>query len=219
MSGFDLFAPVKKPIDADAIPIEIKAILEAVRREAPEAVIAGGYLRDLNLGAPFVDVDIFVRADRHEDARGLEWSLESEGFDLLESCDLTAEKAEEYRKHFGGDLIGVSTFRFGEIKVQIVSLDVICPLGEDDFTEAVLDRIDFGACRIAFDGLKVIFRPEYERDIRDGTFTLVFARNGAAVLASVKRFERWRERYPDATFELWEPIVADWRPVPVGVGA
>ena len=208
--------PEPAKLDPASIPGEIAAILSTVREYAPEAVIAGGYLRDLTLGVPHVDLDIVVRAREHGDALGLESDLEHfAGFELEDSCDLTEEKLEAYRKHFGGDLVGVSTFRVGDEKVQVVALDAFESLEGDDFAERVLDRIDFGACRIAFDGERVIERPEARHDFVHGTFTLYRARDGAAVLNSVARFMRWRVRYPRATFEIAVPIEASSEPLEV----
>lgn len=187
----------------DDIPSAWRQALAAVQKVEPRAILAGGALRDLISGVKHVDLDIFVPACRLEKAMDIESGIVEQKDLELDGDELNEVDIRKYREWCGGLLISVSNYKgFGET-VQVVALDAdSVSLSDNSFTDVVLDRMDFGACRIAFDGKTVTARPEAMSDIRNGTFTLMMAKNGAALLRSVERFKRWEDRYPKATFEL-----------------
>ncbi|MEM7515434.1 MAG: hypothetical protein AAF368_00730 [Planctomycetota bacterium] len=168
-------------------------------------------------GIPHKDLDIFVPArDAHEasriEDRIVDHLRESPSSGLAE-CDMKA-----YREHFSGAFLGLTEFALrGEI-VQIVYLDLYngdTAAGGDIFMHSVLERIDFGACQIAFDGCGVVHTKAFNWDYLGRTFTLVRALNGASVMASLRRFERLSEKYPDHTFEIAQAIYDDGTPINV----
>jgi hypothetical protein len=62
--------------------------------------------------------------------------------------------------------------------------------------ERVLSRIDFGFCRIAFNGRELLKPAEYLKDKKDRTFTVYRADNGAQLDRTVERHQRLQARYP-----------------------
>jgi hypothetical protein len=197
-----------------AIPITWKGALAIVKRAAPEAVMAGGCLRDLDNGRPVKDIDIFVECRtrrRAEALDGLRNRLVAMGID----CD-EVDQEKVYPVGHGNDVVGFFEARFEglSIPVQVIMIDVTppsrLPCGDDlddDVVARVLGRIDYGICRIAFDGSNVTAGPEYRADRELQVFRLRQDRREGELSASVHRYARLSRKYEGWT---WEPYTKDW---------
>src|SRR3569623_1528091 len=69
------------------IPERWQTVLRYVQNVAPDAVIAGGALRDLDNGRPVKDIDIFVQGNAMADLRSLREKLIELGFDCDDTDD------------------------------------------------------------------------------------------------------------------------------------
>jgi hypothetical protein len=68
--------------------------------------------------------------------------------------------------------------------------------------ERVLSRIDFGLCRIAFNGRELLKPAEYLKDKKDQAFTVYRADNFAQLDRTVERYHRLQTRYPGYRFRV-----------------
>ncbi|MEM7516881.1 MAG: hypothetical protein AAF368_08155, partial [Planctomycetota bacterium] len=171
------FAPFKliTPPKVEDIPRDWKVILDYIRSVAPEALLAGGALRDLAQGVPHADLDIFVYAEGNDAACGLERKI-SHVLGAVPEKFVGEFDTEKYRKHFGQTFVGLSEYEVLGECVQVVYLDLASYEPEHmhittPFEQALFDRIDFGACQIAFDGAKIHTTSFCRADLENGMFT------------------------------------------------
>lgn len=175
----------------------LREILLAAKPAFPEAVIAGGCVRDMQFGIPFKDIDIFVPV--------------TSGMDLLiKLMDLPADFERKRVLNFdymtrikGKDetLRCVVTYAWGDYEVQFIGVTL------DEFTpEAVMDRIDFGLCRIAFklsgdgEGHDIVTTPEFLFDKQQRTMSLLRCDNPAQLHQSLRRYQRLSRKFPGYAF-------------------
>jgi len=177
------------------IPAEWKAALTAVQAIYPEAVIAGGCLRDLDNGREVKDIDIFVRGDAAPVLENLHARLLREGY--------AAEDIDEDSMYPVGERNEVVGFFEMEFEGLDVPLQIIMVNWD---TARICDRFDFGICRIAFDGEKLIRTPEYEQDKTDRVFRLRRQRDDIEMVASVHRFARLSRKYEGWPFALFAEV-------------
>lgn len=168
-----------------AVPVRWRSILAYVQAYAPEAVLAGGALRDLVFGVPPADLDIFVAAGPSIHSRLhvpllYDWKRRRTIFfpyyAMRQRCVAFATEYE------------VPVF---DLLVQIIELAF-----PDGFTIAhVLERMDFGACQIGFDGQRLHATVAAVQDIASRRVTLLLADDPTEIQHSLKRAERFRAKY------------------------
>lgn len=152
--------------------------------------IAGGAVRDLILGRPHKDVDIWLTADKADIASAVAvedgWRTVCEGGYVI--TDLLA--IYEYER--GGETFNVIVCRF-DTQDQIV--------GRFDFgiSRAVIKRlpcpIGGGTYPVECD---LQLYPEFLEDMTRKVFKV---RHDNGAKRTAKRWERFQERYPDWSFE------------------
>lgn len=190
------------------IPNSYHSALAQVRASFPGALIAGGCLRDLDNGRPVKDVDIFLpslaapKADIDE--TDLFACLSQDDFSWLRDM-ITASLPE------GGSVVGVMGCYEGwateevmgvfDIETPVLNYQLIC-LSSD--AESILPRMDFGICRIAWDGEMVHRTNEYQADKHNERFTLLRCGSPTEMELSLARYARLSQKYPG-----W-PMVADF---------
>lgn len=176
------------------------AALAKLQTKFPEAVIAGGALRDTYNGKFVKDIDVFVKA------RGIQTKALIEEALGREVETLNPDMMTEYEEHFG-ELFAVfdcgPTFRpppsdddefniFGEYgpPLQIIALNM------DVTLQSVVSRFDFGICKIAHNGAELFIHPDFTHDVEAKTFTL---RLGADAeerrRRAMLRWDRLSEKY------------------------
>jgi hypothetical protein len=159
--------------------------LRRVQQEFPTAIIAGGYLRDLDHGVEPKDIDIFI-----------ETNFELDTFEQLKDClpdhygrDVT--RNSEYAKGDTAFIHGVYEFRRdGATPLNIIACN---KAREGRFMQEQLARFDIGLCQVAFDGNKFEVTTAYCVDKYQRTLTLV---NPWSVAHSIDRARRISLRYP-----------------------
>jgi Poly A polymerase head domain len=170
-------------------------ILAGIKREAPEAHIAGGAVRDTILEREIHDIDVFLHRDNKDRAAALlrrelgyvkvgEWQQFYEEFsDAAIDCVAKFEKADQ------------------TIPVCLIAL-------KKAFTEQEnMSRFDFGICMAAWTGgdAKPILMREFEDDRKEKKFTLHRADNKAQLAYSMTRckkltatrYQGWNIAIPD----------------------
>jgi hypothetical protein len=166
------------------IPHVWRGVINALRNSGfPEAVIAGGALRDLDNGRPVKDVDIFLKY-----RIGLKEQLDD--YFGQDGKVIIGEQLASYSNALI-DVTASYEYRVGETVFNIVAL------ARDVTPEVVRNRIDFGLCRISFDGEKVEKSPEYDTDQANKTMTLHRCESSEQYNRSMQRFERLSAKYPE----------------------
>lgn len=172
-------------------------ILGAIQLSAPEAVIAGGALRDLDNGAEVKDLDVFVE---HKLTHGLP------GFGILDKLQRIDPFA--YRANVSdfssciqdSDCVLSETFRVSGLDVNVVHLEGTVTMSR------VLSRIDFGICQIGTDGTGIGWLPAYSVDQEARTFTVTRFDSSDDNARTLRRWDRLSQKYPGWT--LVNPWVA-----------
>lgn len=184
------------------IPTSWVAALRKIQVQFPEAVIAGGALRDLDNGRPVKDVDVFV------------YHRETARHDLIEALDLVGmlivpETVGDYIPSMA-DVVSVT--EFGPIDLNDPYSPNLSVITMEPGTD-ILRRIDFGLCQIATDGSTIQETYAYVQDQWAKTFTMTRADNQAQYDRSIERFNRLSVKY--SGFRLVIPIqFAAFAPIP-----
>lgn len=177
------------------VPDDWLWLLNAVNRQLPEAFISGGALRDLLLEKPVNDIDIFVSAvdvsetEMEEYIRKV-WNIKPQrmgttGAHLADYdmavCDVLSVWDQQVPMANGN-----------VYKVQIIALN--CPTTQM-LADYVLERIDFGVCRIACNSNgDYTIRDEFLQDYLAKTFTLCKCTYPDS---HIRRWDRLKVKYPD----------------------
>lgn len=158
----------------------------------PEAIIAGGALRDLDNGREVKDVDFFVMPDPAPGLHPIDATVAAldkafglEGYVLPIEVQVYANCTP--------DLLAVVNYeRDDGIPFQVI---VMPPADPDTFIRDQLARFDIGLCRIAYDGTQTVRTRDYLFDQASKSLTIVNAPNAAHLEASRKRVRRLLSKY------------------------
>lgn len=164
-------------------------VVRKIRKVFPEAILAGGYLRDVLLGIEPKDMDIFVGPKRAEHADDLCIRMAEEvGVGFFQEFNLTYASMEVNRIFSSGE-------RLGECPIQVIELDKVNPV----------DRVgehDFGLCQVWHDGGSLCMTGHYARDMAWKICTLVHCENEHEHARSMRRWERLKEKLEPLGFSL-----------------
>ncbi len=171
-------------------------IVADMRLQVPERqlFLAGGAVRDTIMGKSVKDLDVFIHAHTLEDFQVSCKRLDREYGTSKTERDVIAE----YRT-WHHEIVGVRDYVINGLDVQVIGFDV------PNFSlQAILDKIDYGICRVGLDELGGIYTtPEFREDRRNSIFTLHYV--GQSGLApSIRRFARLSAKYP-----TWGVAVVD----------
>jgi len=176
------------------LPADWQAFLMRLQSQFPEAVIAGGALRDLILQRDIRDIDIFVQSRGKMTEPMINMALGT----FVQP--MNPEWVKDYEEHLP-ELFAV--YELGGYDEESRPFQIIA-LNMEVTPKSVIDRIDFGICRVAHDGEVFIITREFTKDAEQQTFTLVHTNNRQS---SQKRFYRLtEEKYLGyGAVDLWEP--------------
>jgi hypothetical protein len=157
--------------------------LAELQQFIPDAVIAGGCLRDRWAGVKWKDVDIFVYSDAR--SAGERRRLLEDAWPDLEIVD----QFEKVLENSGSDAVerGVQDVFIAE-PYNVIFMDK--PFTLKDLVEG----FDIGATMIATDGTYTYADERFLRDMHEKTFTV---HRTVTLERSKQRMDRWKERYPD----------------------
>lgn len=176
----------RKPLDLSTMPMAWRRVLAAVQQSYPSAVIAGGCLRDKDLGVRPKDIDIFIEVPNGRGRKPSEFN------DEMAAAGWPTEiaYAESYENKRGLLAVLRTTFP-GCSPIELIFMEKV-----------ELAEFDFGICQIKFDGQTVTRTADYHRDKRARVFRLVPDVSDESFLRSINRWASLKERYPEWRFEL-----------------
>jgi hypothetical protein len=134
------------------------------------AVIAGGALRDDYTGKPISDIDIFVWDHCYSIQ---EWKTIPE-VPLIESCLSSVIGSNNWKQllksSYGPNpdnkLTRIWEYQTSHFPVQVI-MTKMKPV------EHIEKHFDFGLCKVWSDGVKIRYTPDFLRDVKNKTLTLV----------------------------------------------
>jgi hypothetical protein len=177
-------------IDEYSIPQHWKDKLASVQRYFPEAIIAGGALRDLDHGREIKDVDIFVLDRGTDTERLLRRAFDKRPEGVLEATDYHVGRQSR-------PVTGVYDFDWGGTAFQVI---VVKPgEGSDDFPRYIMRDFDLGICMTWFDGKTWHRTFEYQNDEQAKVFQSYIPLEGKQLDLTKERVARLSEKYPDFT--------------------
>ena len=176
------------------IPFPWLDALDDVRQAAPSACLVGGCLRDLAMGGPVKDIDIFVPYSE-TDSLALSAALSARGW-VWKTSLVTAA----YQVGMRGEVRLVEEWRAPNCSQPIQIIHLID--GGENFAEMCWSRVDFDACQVVYDGHEVRASRAFWYAILNRRFTLLRAEDEAQFRRSQRRAARFQERYPDMTIDL-----------------
>ena len=164
----------------------------------PEAVIAGGALRDLHFNKPIKDVDVFVSSLGKDSVAGLIKGLYPETeFSGPTVYQMIPESIADYTSWAERDGIrGVwqVIHDLDTPPLQIIALDRPVSMS------SMAARCDFGFCQVASDGYSIHYTPAFYTDADNNTATYTGPYADDQIMRSRRRADRLRDRYPDRQF-------------------
>lgn len=154
-------------VDDLEIPDEWVVLLTELKVHVPNAILAGGAMRDLYNGVAPKDLDFF-----------------GSPIDLLPNW---AESGPDLKMDYEGMkyVNAVQTFIKGSLPIQFIHVEPIS-------TEELLSSFDLGICQIGFDGARVIKTSAFEWDVKHGLITM---RHIDRYRRSIQRYCRINQRY------------------------
>ena len=174
----DLLPPLKEWCEA----------LRDVHTFAPEAIIAGGALRDLNTGVKVKDIDIFLQ---YTD-KLYEELCNMFGEENISALNEFSEEQYETLNCMMGGVWEIKT-KYTSTPVQIISIM--------DFggPKKQMKRFDIGLCKLCHDGVQYKTDPEeFFTDLEEKTFTIYCQDMDVKwVNRSLKHAHRLGKKYPD----------------------
>lgn len=169
------------------IPAEWTELLLRIRAVCPTAVLAGGALRDLDNGREVKDLDVFIGEGTMDGALRAIRALQEAGFEVV--YDETFEGGKVYPEDQNLEVVLVAEMEGFDLPVQLIFTGWR--------TEIIVDRFDYGVCRLSWDGKELVRPPEYDEDKAAQVFRLRRDRPSPASLrGSVRRYARLVEKYP-----------------------
>jgi len=163
----------------DDIPRQWRAALASIQVLAPNAVMAGGCLRDREHGVKVKDIDIFVPCETvdRDEGRRFEQRMKADGWPDVKII---------HDKTYNGERISAS------IETKFPN----CPPINVIVMPYSLDEFDFGICQIAFDGKRIIRTAAYNTDRAARVFRLIPVVDDASFIRTIERWGRLKEKYP-----------------------
>ena len=167
-------------------------ILSQVQKKHPEAIVAGGFLRDLYFGKKFKDIDIFVT--NPVGFISFDFIAETK-YDMTYSTDSEISEVQKLWYDTIGTVINYSS---------PIEVNTICvPSGD---LIARVQEHDFDFCQVYTDG-KQIYGVEILQQVQQTKeVTLVQCENAKQLERSLRRWDRFQEKYPGFTLKYKEGI-------------
>jgi len=165
-------------------------ILSQVQKKHPEAIIAGGFLRDLYFGKEFKDIDIFLNSN-------LTSVSPSSNFVSVNSHNLSYST--------DGEITEVQYFHWynddysAKFEINLIEVNV----------DSVVSRVqehDFDFCQVWTDGKEIHGVEILQQVQQTKEVTLVQCENSKQLERSLRRWDRFQEKYPGFSLKYKEVI-------------
>lgn len=174
----------------DDIPKAWTYALRSVRNHFPEAILAGGALRDRHFGAKVKDLDIFVHGTKDE-AQNAAKMLEREGWHGV-SFGFEETYAQGVSE---AGITGIVDAEFpGAPPVQIIFMD--------RHVDQLLPLFDFGINQITYDGRIIHRSANFAADAVQRRFRIISEVSDSQFVRIINRWARLKEKYPTWQLDL-----------------
>jgi hypothetical protein len=167
------------------LPKDWADTLALIQTKFPEAVIAGGALRDTIMQKPVSDIDIFVKAQGAYTEAHLK-TLFGDGVEMV-----SKEWTTQYGEHLPElDSVWDIKRRDGQHHpFQIIALNM------DVTPDTTVARFDFGICRVAHNGKQLLITDAFASDADNHTFTALRVHNKGSTWDRYYRFTEKGAKY------------------------
>ena len=189
---FDMEDGLKNVSD---IPKAWRDLFGIIREALPGTVMAGGCLRDRDIGVKVNDIDLFVPMASGEEK------------DLTAVKTILAQLGAERVEILGDKMYpqGVDNQIIGVVEAKFVSCPLVFQLVIGDWGSSIPDlfsRFDFSICKIAYDGRQIHRDPDYRIDRKSKLFRITSRRSRRAFEQSVQRYAKLLPKFPGWKFSL-----------------
>jgi len=169
-------------------------ILSQVQKKHPEAIIAGGFLRDLYFGKEFKDIDIFVANPIGFISGSF---VKDSSYDMTYSTDSEISEVQKLQWYPLNEFGWLDTSPSFEVNIICV------PSGNLD---ARVQEYDFDFCQVWTDGkeihgVEILQQVQQTKDV-----TLGQCENSKQLERSLRRWDRFKEKYPGFSLKYKEGI-------------
>lgn len=169
------------------IPISWRTKLNEIQETFPDAVIAGGCLRDLYHGVEFKDIDIFVpNADKPDIQQALDEYRKDHSFCVTRN--IKAKKDYQQWAAVSQEIENVFTMKIGNLSIDVIGTSVS--------PDKVIERFDYGICQIQYDGFNVRHSDWFKHDVMNQKFTLIRCDKQEDWDRAMKRYQKLLLKYP-----------------------
>jgi hypothetical protein len=174
-----LFSPIRSVSDIK-IPECWLDVIGKIRSHTPKlgnATIAGGALRDLDLGRAIKDVDIFIPNVAN---------LEDVLLNALDDVEYTSwNPIHHVSAKASAANIGVilDHYQFEVNGWRFEAIPIVNPFTQ----KTIIEQFDLGLCMITLDGDTVYRAPEYKHDVAHKLMTIVNQKGNGSELRHAKR--------------------------------
>ena len=171
---------------------EVKEKFLFIKKICPEAILAGGALRDSFFDVSIKDIDIFVGPSFVGEWRTI---VQAANYDIVLEHD--GKIGKEY-KEFGKNIISV----FGAKKKNATDLPIqIIVCEEIPTVYSLINEFDWGFCQIGTENLdKIYVTKAFKDDVVNNTATLVNGYGTENDTHSIKRGIRLQRKYSNRKF-------------------
>lgn len=189
------------------LPQSWRLALEIIQYGFPDAVIAGGALRDLILGREPKDIDVFAEHPSTGFSTGSlvgantaeikEWAERYLG---PARCVINSAWAN-YNEGMDGVVcaVEIDTALTRPLPIQLIMMNRPMTL------QSAVERIDFGLCRVSHDGARLYRHPDFDHDVTNQCFTLRRSNSLDQYDRSRARHRRLEQKY------LGWPFICDYK--------
>lgn len=143
------------------LPVFVTETLATIQKEIPHAIIAGGFLRDMDNDRPVKDLDIFIYNSREY----AKWIKREAIADLLDMPLKNVCKKYMYSP----TLMGV--FDIGNTTKYAVPYPIQIMFTTFESKEGIVNDFDINLCKVSYDGDQLIYDPTYLQDVQDRSIT------------------------------------------------
>lgn len=191
------------------IPEQWKEVLSSVKEFFPNAIIAGGSLRDLDYERPIKDVDIFIESALDTDFNKIQRAF-VRGRYKINPPKLSPTSMEEYT--LSEEELKKQKDSIEKSKQQILKeqrkIFCIYQTQTNEYSYEFIfgckdtcnvDKFDLSFCQISYDGQKIYKSDHYKQTEESGIVKVIY--NDRAD-GQIGRIERFKDKYSDLTFEL-----------------
>lgn len=192
-SKFDPFSHPLIQWDNITLSKEVLDKFLFIKEICPEAILAGGALRDSVFNVQIKDIDIFVGPNftqRYKLITGMMCTLEHE-----------PKQFDEYLKKFGNNVIkSVFSAKAENNDIKDLPIQIIvCEF--EPYIAPLLMGFDWGFCQIGTtDGETFYVTPAFKVDVLNNTATYMMSPDGDGQRRSLQRASRLLDKYPARKF-------------------